>query len=178
MFDRSRDKKKQKEQRPSSPEIAAPAPTPTTTPQPATSRSAAMIGQSIEIKGEITGNEDLVIKGSVEGTIDLAEHEVTIGDSGKVRADIKGKTVTINGEVTGDISGTEKVVISKTGRVRGNIISPRMMLEDGAVFKGSIDMDPGDAAKNSRTSSSEAKPAVAPASTSSTYSTKLDVKSG
>lgn len=137
-----------------------------------------MIGQSIKIKGEITGSEDLVIQGTVEGTIDLTDHEMTVGETGKVKADIKGKTITINGEVTGDVTGGEKVIISKTGRVRGNIVSPRVMLEDGAVFKGSIDMDPGDAAKNSRTSSSEAKPAVAPASTSSTYSTKLDVKSG
>lgn len=137
-----------------------------------------MIGQSIKIKGEITGSEDLVIRGTVEGTVDLTDHEMTVGETGKVKADIKGKTITINGEVTGDVTGGEKVVISKTGRVRGNIVSPRVMLEDGAVFKGSIDMDPGDAAKSSRTSSSEAKPAVAPASTSSTYSTKLDVKSG
>ena len=136
-----------------------------------------MIGQSIKIKGEITGNEDLVIKGSVEGTIDLAEHEVTIGDSGKVRADIKGKTVTINGEVTGDISGTEKVVISKTGRVRGNIISPRMMLEDGAVFKGSIDMDPSDSSKRGPSPVPQPSPA-ATASTGPANSTKLDVKTG
>lgn len=104
-----------------------------------------MIGPSIKIKGEVTGDEDLVIRGSVEGTVDLAAHEVTVGESGKVRADIKGKTVTINGEVTGDVTGGEKVIISKTGHVRGNIIAPRMTLEDGAVFKGSIDMDPGDA---------------------------------
>ncbi len=104
-----------------------------------------MIGPGIKIKGEVVGDEDLVIKGSVEGTIDLAGNEVTVGETGKVKADIKGRTVIINGNVTGDITGGEKVIISKTGHVCGNIISPRMSLEDGAVFKGSVDMDPSGA---------------------------------
>ena len=103
-----------------------------------------MIGSTIKIKGDVTGDEDLVIEGSVEGTIDLAAHEVTVGESGKVKANIKGKTVIVNGHVVGDITGGEKVVISKTGDMRGNIVTPRMSLEDGAVFKGSIDMDPSD----------------------------------
>lgn len=143
-----------------------------------------MIGQSIKIKGEITGSEDLVIRGTVEGTVDLTDHEATVGETGKVKADIKGKTVTINGEVTGDVSGGEKVIISKTGRVRGNIVSPRVMLEDGAVFKGSIDMDPGEAAKKGPTAAPEPKPAVAAATAStnngsnSSSSPKLDLKSG
>ncbi len=104
-----------------------------------------MIGSTIKIKGDVTGDEDLLIEGSVEGTIDLAAHEVTVGESGKVKANIKGKIVIVNGQVVGDITGGEKVVISKTGDMRGNIVTPRMSLEDGAVFKGSIDMDPGDA---------------------------------
>ncbi len=102
-----------------------------------------MIGPGIHIKGDVTGDEDLVIKGSVEGTISLSANEVTVSDSGKVKADIRAKVVVISGEVTGDVSGSEKVIISKSGNVRGNIIAPRMTLEDGAVFKGSIDMDPG-----------------------------------
>ncbi|WP_167854793.1 bactofilin family protein [Mangrovimicrobium sediminis] len=104
-----------------------------------------MIGPSIEIKGSVSGAEDLLIQGRVEGTVDLGDHEVTVGESGKVNADITARTVRIDGEVAGDIRGTEKVVISKTGNVKGNIIAPRMTLEDGAIFKGSIDMDPGDA---------------------------------
>lgn len=145
-----------------------------------------MIGQSIKIKGEVTGSEDLVIKGSVEGTVDLADHEVTVGDTGNVKADIKGKTVIINGEVTGDVSGAEKVVISKTGRVRGNIVSPRMMLEDGAVFKGSIDMDPGDAVKKGPAQVTQTKPAGIESSASASTGNdskdnaapKLGVKNG
>lgn len=103
-----------------------------------------MIGASIKIKGTITGEEDLLVQGKVEGTIDLKDHEVSVGPTGQVTANIKANTIRIDGEVTGDISGSEKVVISKSGNVRGNIVAPRVTLEDGAIFKGSIDMDPGE----------------------------------
>jgi cytoskeletal protein CcmA (bactofilin family) len=112
----------------------------------ATARSNAMIGPSIVIKGTVSGDEDLLVQGRVEGSIELNSNEVSVGQSGRVTADINAKTVKIDGEVTGDISGGEKVVISKSGRVRGNIVAPRVTLEDGAIFKGSIDMDPGDSA--------------------------------
>lgn len=121
-----------------------------------------MIGSTIKIKGEISGNENLVIEGSVEGTIDLADHEVTIGEPGKVKADIKAKVVTVNGQITGDITGGEKVIISKSGNMRGNIVTPRISLEDGAVFKGSIDMDPNDASSKSTASVTPARSANQP----------------
>ena len=105
-----------------------------------------MIGPSIVIKGSVSGDEDLLIQGKVEGTVALADHEVSVGQSGQVHADIHAKIVKIDGEVTGDIRGDEKVVISKSGNVRGNIVAPRVTLEDGAIFKGSIDMDPGEEA--------------------------------
>lgn len=103
-----------------------------------------MIGPSIRIKGEVSGDEDLLIQGRVEGTINLNANEVVVGESGQVSADIIAKTVKIDGKVNGDVTGSETVVISRLGNVRGNIIAPRVTLEDGAVFKGSIDMDPGD----------------------------------
>ena len=106
-----------------------------------------MIGQSINIKGTITGKENLIVEGTVEGSISLPDNDLTVGESGKVTADLSAKSVNVEGQVTGDISGTEKVVVSKTGRVRGNIVAPRVTLEDGAKFKGSIDMDPGGASK-------------------------------
>lgn len=104
-----------------------------------------MIGPSINIKGEVTGDEDLTIEGRVEGTINLKGNELSVGQSGAVFADIEAKVIKIEGEVTGDITGNEKVVISKSGNVKGNIVAPRVTLEDGAIFKGSIDMDPGGA---------------------------------
>ncbi len=103
-----------------------------------------MIGQSITIKGTINGAENLVIEGKVEGSVVLPDHDLTIGESGQVSADLNAKTIIVQGQVDGDISGTEKVVVSKSGRVRGNIVAPRVTLEDGAKFKGSIDMDPGE----------------------------------
>jgi cytoskeletal protein CcmA (bactofilin family) len=105
-----------------------------------------MIGASIVIKGTVSGDEDLLVQGKVEGSIELKNNEVSVGQSGRVTADVSAKTVKIDGEVTGDIHGSENVVISKSGRVRGNIVAPRVTLEDGAIFKGSIDMDPGDTA--------------------------------
>lgn len=122
-----------------------------------------MIGPSIHIKGTVSGGEDLLIQGKVEGTIDLGDHEVSVGQSGKVTADIKAKIVKIEGEVAGDVTGSEKVVIAKSGRVRGNIIAPRVTLEDGAIFKGSIDMDPGDTRTNAQTTPKAEKPAPAAA---------------
>lgn len=134
-----------------------------------------MIGPSIKIKGEVTGDEDLLIQGKVEGTINLNDHEVSVGQSGQVAADIQAKTIRIEGEVTGDISGNENVVISKSGNVRGNIVAPRVTLEDGAIFKGSIDMDPGDTASGKPSLTSQ-QPANSPSPTDKVPN--LDVKSG
>ncbi len=110
-------------------------------------RSSAVIGQTIKVKGTITGDENLLIEGTVEGSVSLPKHDLTVGSSGSLQADISAKTVRIDGQVTGDISGVEKVIVSKTGHVRGNIVAPRVTLEDGAKFKGAIDMDPSDTAK-------------------------------
>ncbi|NOR19834.1 MAG: polymer-forming cytoskeletal protein [Xanthomonadales bacterium] len=107
----------------------------------------AVIGPGIHINGDISGDENLLVEGRVDGKIRLASHHVEIGQNGKVKADITAKVIKIAGQVRGDLNGSEKVVISRTGHVHGNIIAPRMTLEDGAIFKGSIDMDPGEPAK-------------------------------
>lgn len=111
---------------------------------PATSGRAAIIGPGIHINGDISGDENLVVEGKVDGKIRLGAHQVDIGQSGRVNANITAKVIKIAGEVRGDITGTEKVIISRSGNVHGNIVAPRMTLEDGAIFKGSIDMDPGE----------------------------------
>lgn len=105
-------------------------------------RNTAVIGATIKIKGDVTGDENLVIEGKVEGSIKLSGHDLTIGQNGQVDADLSAKTVKVEGQITGDIKGSEKVIITKSGRVLGNIVAPRVTLEDGAKFKGSIDMDP------------------------------------
>lgn len=106
----------------------------------------AMIGPGININGDISGSESLVIEGKVEGKISLPGHQIDVGKSGRVHADVIAKLIKIEGELKGDIDGKEKVVIAKSGNVRGNITAPRVMLEDGAIFKGSIDIDPTDSA--------------------------------
>ena len=120
-----------------------------------------MIGPSIRIKGEVTGDEDLLIQGRVEGTVNLKAHAVIVGESGQVIADILAKTVKVDGKVQGNITGTEKVVITKLGNVRGNIVAPRVLLEDGAIFKGSIDMDPAGVGK-ATVAAHQAVPSAAP----------------
>jgi cytoskeletal protein CcmA (bactofilin family) len=133
-----------------------------------------MIGSSIVIKGTVTGDEDLLIEGKVEGTIDLHSNVVSVGQSGRVSADINAKIVNVEGEVTGDITGNEKVVISKSGNVRGNIVAPRVTLEDGAVFKGSIDMDPGETSVKKVSLAAEKNTGVAGSDAAATF----DLKSG
>jgi len=114
---------------------------------PASSGRAAVIGPGIHINGDISGSENLIIEGKVEGKIRLEAHQVEIGQGGQVKADITAKVIKIAGEVRGDLTGMEKVIISRSGNVHGNIVAPRMTLEDGAIFKGSIDMDPGESPK-------------------------------
>lgn len=114
---------------------------------PVSSGRAAVIGPGIHINGDISGDENLIVEGQVDGIIRLDAHLVEIGQSGQVNADITAKVIKIAGAVRGDLTATEKVVISRSGNVHGNIVAPRMTLEDGAIFKGSIDMDPGEPVK-------------------------------
>lgn len=108
--------------------------------QSTTNSQLASIGPSIHFKGELTGEEGLIIDGKVEGTIDLKGNQLIIGNNGEIKADVYAQTIIVNGSLTGELHGKEKVHISKTGKVNGNIFSPRVSLEDGAKFKGSIDM--------------------------------------
>ena len=141
MFDKRNDNK----QRASNRSGSQGTPTSATT-VPAVMGKTAMIGPGININGDISGSESLVIEGKVEGKIHLPGHQVEVGKTGKVNADIIAKFIKVDGELQGDIDGKEKVVITKSGNVRGNITAPRVMLEDGAIFKGSIDINPVDTA--------------------------------
>jgi len=99
------------------------------------------IGQSIQIKGDLIGNEDLTIEGKVDGNISLKDHHLTIGPNGRITANILAKTVTVVGEVVGNITADEKVEVAGTGRMKGDITAPNLVLADGARFKGSVDME-------------------------------------
>lgn len=99
-----------------------------------------IIGSTIIIDGEITGDEDLIIQGTVKGKIGLKE-SLYVESSGNVEADIEVQNVEISGQVTGNISATDKVELKSQCRMVGDIKAPRILIADGAVFKGNVDMD-------------------------------------
>ncbi len=99
-----------------------------------------VIGSTIVIDGEITGDEDLVVRGTVKGRVSLREH-ITVEDSGVVEANVDTATITIFGRVTGDVHATERAELKSNCRVVGDIRAPRVLIADGASFKGSVDMD-------------------------------------
>jgi cytoskeletal protein CcmA (bactofilin family) len=133
---------------PQQPEPAAPPAPPRSSTNPVEPRKeGATIGPSISIKGDLTGGEDLIIQGQVEGKIDLKQNNLTVGKSGRIKADIYGRMITIEGEVEGNLYGEEQIFLRQSGSVRGNIVAPRVSLEDGSKFKGSIDMEPKSAEK-------------------------------
>ncbi len=128
---------------------------PAYTPEPIKATSggtgrAAIIGPSIQIKGELQGDEDLTIDGRVEGKIELREHNLTIGQNGRIKADLFARNIVIAGEVTGNAFAAERVEIAPSGRLSGDITSPRITIADGAHFKGAVDMERG-AAKGAGT---------------------------
>lgn len=104
-------------------------------------RGPATIGATIQINGDVSGDEDVTIEGRVEGTINLKENVLTVGKDGQINATVNARTILVEGKVEGDLKGDEQVVVQRSGNVRGNIVAPRVTLEDGCKFKGSIDMD-------------------------------------
>ena len=128
------------------------------------------IGKSVIIKGELNGSEDLTIEGQVEGKIELRQNVLTIGPNGKIKAQVFAKSVIILGEVTGNVTATEKVDIRDNGSVDGDIAAPRVAIAEGAHFRGSIDMQRTGAKAGegkggeARTEQKAAAPAAAPAS--------------
>lgn len=107
-------------------------------PQEKANRS--VIGQNIKFRGELIGTEDIHIEGSVEGTIIMQGHNLTIGTEGALDANVHANTITINGKLTGDILADELISIKNTAKVQGNLIAPRIQLDDGGKFRGSMDM--------------------------------------
>ena len=100
----------------------------------------ATIGRSITINGEVKGDEDLLIQGRVDGSVTLKQHAVTVGPEGEVKADIGARVITVEGRVEGNLSAQEQVILRGSARVQGNITAPRVVLEDGARFRGGVDM--------------------------------------
>jgi len=109
-------------------------------PQRGMERTTVNIGKSVVIKGELSGSEDLTIEGQVDGKIELRQNVLTIGPNGKIKAQVFAKSVVILGEVTGNVTASEKVDIRDNGSVDGDIAAPRVAIAEGAHFRGSIDM--------------------------------------
>jgi cytoskeletal protein CcmA (bactofilin family) len=122
-------------------------------------RDVVNIGKSVVIKGELNGSEDLTVEGYVEGRVELRDHVLTIGPNGRIKADVFAKAVIVLGEITGNVTASEKVDIRDKGSVDGDIISPRVAIAEGAHFRGSVDMQRGGSGKAARV---ETKPEMKP----------------
>jgi cytoskeletal protein CcmA (bactofilin family) len=105
------------------------------------SRTAAIIGPSIQISGDVTGDEDVRIEGRVEGTVSLSDNVLTVGKESQITGTVTARAIFVEGKVEGDLKSDEQIVVKSSGNVRGNIVAPRVTLEDGCKFKGSIEMD-------------------------------------
>ena len=125
-------------------------------------RSSARLGSSLHVKGEISGSEDLLIDGSVEGLIQLDERKLTVGATAKVPADIIAREVVVYGTVKGNLRAKDRIEIKKDGSVNGDLTTARIMIEDGAYFKGSIEIDKsGEKESSNAFARSNATPAAA-----------------
>ena len=138
---------------------AAPAPSvqpvvqPVSPPLPAEERRVvAWVGKSVRFQGTLTSSEDMTIDGHIEGTINIQENALTIGPDADIKADIVASTITIHGTVTGNVRAKGKVDIKSTGRVEGNLFTPRLVMADGAVVRGRVDTsnDQADAKKRTK----------------------------
>ncbi len=115
----------------------------------------ATIGRSITIKGEVSGDEDLLIQGRIDGSVELKQQSVTVGQEGRVNANISGRVIVVEGEVHGDLRAQEQIILRSTADVEGDITAARVVLEDGARFRGGVEMgDTANPPKATPTSSS------------------------
>jgi cytoskeletal protein CcmA (bactofilin family) len=154
LFGKNRDDRDSMGKRPAAPDpwgMPAPAaPEPPAEPRPRVEKPTrtsaggemANIGKSISIKGDLSGNEDLVVEGSVEGRIELPNNQLTIGANGNVKADVSAKSVVVVGKVAGNVTGVERVQIEATGSVQGDVRTPKLVVQEGATLNGSVEMGP------------------------------------
>jgi cytoskeletal protein CcmA (bactofilin family) len=115
-------------------------PTRTFEPEAAVRSGSAALGKNVTVKGQIFAREDLTIDGEVEGTIECHEHRLTIGPNARVQAGLKAREIIIHGSIQGNVEATDKIDIKKEAKLVGDIKTSRIVIEDGAYFKGSIDI--------------------------------------
>jgi len=129
-------------------------------PSKSGTRKPATIGPSIVIHGDVTGEEDLVVDGAIEGTVNFKDNNLVVSENGRVTANINARIIRVDGEVKGELYGSEQVVISPSGKVKGDIRAPRVVLEDGCTFKGSVDMETEKATLSDRATTPRLRPAT------------------
>jgi len=120
----------------------------------------AHIGKSVLVKGELSGSEDLYLDGEVEGSIDLRGHSLTIGPNGRVRANVNALDVVVHGKVEGNLRAADRVELKKSAILVGDIFTQRIVIEDGAFFKGGIDIQKADAKPEQKAAAAVAAPVV------------------
>jgi len=120
--------------------MSEPTPKSTSHPSAAAHSSHTVLGRTLVVQGQLSGGEDLLIDGQFEGNINLESHCLTVGTEGRVKAEIRARQVVILGSVTGNLSAREKVDIRRTGHVVGDVVAATVAIEEGAYFKGSIDI--------------------------------------
>ncbi len=159
---RKEDEKPMPIQEPSSPSpsIAPPRPSEPVRTDPPRNVDVATIGKSVVVKGELSGSEDLYVDGHVEGSITLRGQSLTIGPNGRVRANVEARNVILHGQVDGNITASDRVELRKSASLKGDISTARIAIDDGAYFKGAIDIQKTEAPKG------EAKPQVMAAASS------------
>ena len=147
---------------PSAPVMASESPA---APWPVTTTTAdqATIGKSLVIKGEVTGSESLYIDGRVEGSINLSGNRVTVGRNGVVAANINAREIVVPGKVRGNLTASDRVDIRSDGSLTGDVVAARISIEDGAFFKGGIDIRKGGQPQTQQKANGEEKAAVSSA---------------
>lgn len=127
---------------------------------PVANREGARIGAGLHVQGEISGNEDLQVDGTIEGHVHLGDRRVTVGPTAKVKADLQAREIVVFGNVKGNLRARDRIEIKKDGSVVGDLSTARIMIEDGAYFKGSIEINRGSGAESSSTAGAQARPSA------------------
>ena len=110
-------------------------------------RDISQIGKSLKLKGEISGSDDVYVDGEIEGTLELEKSSLTVGPNGRIQADVTARSITVQGRLQGRVRANERIDIRKTGSLEGDLVTARIMIEDGAQFRGSIDIIEADSKK-------------------------------
>jgi cytoskeletal protein CcmA (bactofilin family) len=133
--------------------------------EPETRAGSASIGKAVKVVGQIFSKEDLYVDGELEGTVEALEHKLTIGPNGTVKATVKAREVVALGTIQGNVEAAEKIEIRKDAKLTGDIRTARIIIEDGAYFKGSIDIVKPEPARAAAPKPPQPAAATAPAGT-------------